>query len=62
MRVAVASRGTIKLIDADTGRVALKINANDAPVNSVAFSPDGRRILSASSDGTAKEWLAYPVE
>ncbi len=30
--------------------------AGDASINSVQFSPDGRRLLSASSDGTARVW------
>ena len=51
--------GTIKIWDAKTGNVELKIVASpEKYVNSVVYSPDGTRLLSASDDATAKIWDA----
>jgi WD40 repeat protein len=33
-----------------------KTNAHSSPVNSVAFSPDGTKIVSGSADGTISVW------
>ena len=33
-----------------------KINAHSRDINSVAFSPDGTKIVSGSADGTIKVW------
>lgn len=37
-------------------RVELTLNGHTAPVFSAAFSPDGKRIATASADGTARIW------
>ncbi|HVU88540.1 MAG TPA: protein kinase [Pirellulales bacterium] len=51
--------GTIKIWNAKTGNVELKIVASpEKYVNSVMYSPDGSRLLSASDDATAKIWDA----
>ena len=36
----------------------LTLKGHDGRVDSVAFSPDGRRIVTGSADGTAKVWEA----
>jgi hypothetical protein len=44
--------------DAATGRELLALKGHLAWVMSAAFSPDGRRIVTASADGTARVWDA----
>ena len=40
--------------------VAEKTNAHSDDINSVAFSPDGTKIVSGSDDGTIKAWGERP--
>ncbi|MGP0094978.1 MAG: hypothetical protein ACLPKB_34245 [Xanthobacteraceae bacterium] len=48
----------LKLWEATTGRLTRTFVGHSASVTSVAFSPDGARILSAAGDRTAKFWKA----
>src|SRR5262249_13250517 len=43
--------GTIKVWDTGTGRTLRSLNGRGAPVRSLHWSPDGRRLASAADDG-----------
>jgi WD40 repeat protein len=45
---------TVKVWDAATGKETLSLTGHTSWVSSVAFSPDGKRIVSGSQDGTVK--------
>ncbi|MDP6599317.1 MAG: hypothetical protein QGI86_26165 [Candidatus Poribacteria bacterium] len=42
---------TAKVWNADTGQELLTLKGHDSSVNSVAYSPDGKRIATAGGDG-----------
>jgi WD40 repeat protein len=57
--------GELKLWDTQTGRVVLEQNGTNegtdlSNVWSVAFSPDGRRIVTGSLDRTVRVWFSDP--
>jgi hypothetical protein len=47
---------TILLWEVGTGRQLARLEGHRGPVHLLAFAPDGRRLASASQDGTALIW------
>ncbi|RYP20635.1 hypothetical protein DL765_002706 [Monosporascus sp. GIB2] len=47
---------SIKLWDSATGRKVMTFEGHDHPVNGVAFSPDGSRLVSAPNGGRLRVW------
>jgi|GEM_PF-526056 len=50
------SYGSITIWSAETYAEEMTLSGHLAPVRACAFSPDGMRIVSASSDGTLRQW------
>jgi WD40 repeat protein len=48
----------IKIWDANTGDVTLTLYGHTERIITVAFSLDGKRIVSAAFDGTVRTWDA----
>lgn len=48
--------GVAMLLDAGSGEAISRFSSHDGIVRSAAFAPDGRRVVTASADGTAKVW------
>jgi WD40 repeat protein len=54
----VSSSRTIIIRDVATGKGFAVLNGHEDQVTSAAFSPDGKRVVTASLDGTARLWDA----
>lgn len=50
------SRGGIRLIDFQTGEVKALLIGHSNVISGLAFSPDGNKLISGSSDKTARIW------
>jgi len=47
---------TAKVWDVDTGLLIVTLRGHEGSIDSAAFSPDGRRIVTTGTDATAKIW------
>ncbi len=54
--IGTASGNTAKIWDGESGREILTLRGHSNTVHRVAFSPDGKRVLTGSFDETAKVW------
>jgi WD40 repeat protein len=50
--------GTARVWDATTGKELVVLRGHEGSINSARFSPDGKQIVTASSDLTARIWEA----
>ena len=55
------SGGTVKVWDLTTGQETLTLTGHTTAVASLAFSPDGHRLITASTDMTVRIWDATPL-
>jgi WD40 repeat protein len=54
--VSASYDNTLKVWDVATGECVATLEGHSGSVKSVAISPDGRRVVSGSGDGTLKLW------
>lgn len=57
----VASQGSVIRVWDMTGKQLSLLRGHEAPVRDLAFSPDGRLLVSASEDGSALVWEVPPA-
>ncbi|GAA0583660.1 TIR domain-containing protein [Rhizomicrobium electricum] len=56
--IAISSWDEATIRNAATGKVLVVLRGHDGQIKSVVFSPDGTRVVTASSDATARVWDA----
>jgi serine/threonine protein kinase/WD40 repeat protein len=54
--VQASEYGDVKIWDASTGRLSAPMFSLSSPASAVAYSPDGRTLLTASDDGVTLIW------
>ena len=60
-RISGCTPGSARVWEAATGHEIARVTYNDG-VTSVAFSPDGKYVVSGSKDGTAHVWIYRPED
>lgn len=61
-RLVLANARNVYVLPADGGDPLLTLSGHPKQVNAVALTPDGRRLLTASHDGTIRVWDANTGE
>ena len=56
LQLAVAVEWTVKLFDLDKRYQSHDLKGHKGPVTGVSYSPDGRKLVSGSWDGTVRFW------
>ena len=56
LQLAVAVEWTVKLFDLEKRYQSHELKAHKGPVTGVSYSPDGRKLVSGSWDGTVRFW------
>ncbi len=57
-RLRMGPGNDASVLDAATGAAQFTLTGHTGPITTAAFSPDGKRILTGSDDGTARLWDA----
>src|SRR5262249_53623371 len=61
-RVLAAGGTTVRLLDRRTGKEFAQLKGHEADVRALAFTPDGKALVSGSADSTALVWeVARPA-
>jgi WD40 repeat protein len=60
-RLATTAGSRLLILDVKTGERVMTLSGHRGGINSVVFSRDGRRIVSAAADGTARIWGEPPL-
>lgn len=58
LAVGASSKGRLMLWNQDTGKLQHDLAGHTKAIREVVFTPDGKRILSSSEDGTIRIWNA----
>ena len=59
--LTLAQDGVVRILDAATGEVQVRLPGYPGHTRNALFSPDGTCLASADSEGVVRVWSARPV-